>query len=270
MRIQTTHGARMVRLSCRPRRDSDGTVLEYFVALEDVTERRRLEAAREEARRAHADLVRRMLTLQEAERRRIGRDIHDDLAQQVTALRMKLEWLSGLTPSDGELRGAVATVQEAAERVDQHIDFLLRDLRPAGLDELGLVGVLRDTVADWSATFGVPAEFHTSGLDGVRFPPEVEMHAYRIAQEALNNVHKHAAATSVRVVLERKQGPDVPRASKTTASACWRRRRIRCRPGARRGLGLLGMRERAAVIGGDLDVTSKPGKGTKVMLLLPA
>src|SRR6185436_4912321 len=138
----------------------------------------------------HADLVRRMLTLQEAERQRIGRDIHDDLAQQVTALRMKLEWLSGLTPSDGELRGAVATVQEAAQRVDQHIDFLLRDLRPAGLDELGLIGVLRDTVADWSATFGVPAEFRTNGLDGVRFAPEVEMHAYRIAQEALNNVHK--------------------------------------------------------------------------------
>jgi two-component system, NarL family, sensor histidine kinase UhpB len=210
-----------------------------------------------------------MLTLQEAERRRIGRDIHDDLAQQVTALRMKLEWLSGLTPSDGELRGAVATVQEAAERVDQHIDFLLRDLRPAGLDELGLVGVLRDTVADWSATFGVAAEFQTSGLDGVRFPPDVEMHAYRIAQEALNNVHKHAAATSVRVVLERKQG---------RTSLCVEDDGIGLLAsaadplpaGARRGLGLLGMRERAAVIGGDLDVTSKPGKGTKVMLQLPA
>ena len=175
----------------------------------DVTERRRLEAAREEARREHMELVRRVLTLQEAERRRIARDIHDDLGQQVTALRLKLEWLAARPAEDEELDSRVHAVQEAAERVDQHIDFLLRDLRPAGLDELGLLAVLRQTVADWSATFGIAATFRAVGVDAGRLPHEVETQAFRIVQEALNNVHKHAAATQVKVALERRRGRTV-------------------------------------------------------------
>jgi PAS domain S-box-containing protein len=268
VRLHTDRGDRVVRLSCRPRRDSAGTVLEYRLALEDVTERRRLESAREDARRAHADLVRRMLTLQEAERQRIARDIHDDLGQQVTALRLKLEWLAGALGTHADLPGAVASVQDAARKVDQHIDFLLKDLRPAGLDELGLLTVLRQAVADWSATFGIAARFRSSGLEGVRLPRDVETQAFRIVQEALNNVHKHAAATSVEVSLERRQertvltveddGIGVLASSSGPPPG-----------GGRRGLGLLGMRERASVIGGELDITSMPGRGTKVTLRLP-
>jgi signal transduction histidine kinase len=128
--------------------------------------------------------------------------------------------------------------------------------------------VLRQAVSDWSATFGIPAKLRTSGLEGVRFPRDVETQAFRIVQEALNNVHKHAAATSVEVVLERKQGRTVlcveddgigllASASTQPAGA------------GRRGLGLLGMRERATIIGGDLDVVSMPGRGTRVTLRLP-
>jgi PAS domain S-box-containing protein len=266
LRINTSHGERMIRLTCRARRGADGALIEYLVALEDVTERRRLEAAREEARRSHADLVRRMLTLQEAERRRLAQDIHDDLGQQVTGLRLKLEWLAGLLAPNAEFRDALVPVQEAARRVDQHIDFLLRDLRPAGLDELGLVAVLRQTVRDWSATFGIQAEFRTSGLDAARFPREVETQAFRIVQESLNNVHKHAGATSVEVTLERKQGRTclciADNGVGLLASSM-------ADDSGRRGLGLLGMRERATVIGGELDISSVPGGGTKVMLLLP-
>jgi PAS domain S-box-containing protein len=268
LRVHTAHGERVVRLTCRPRCDPAGALMEYLVALDDVTERRRLESAREDARRAHADLVRRMLTLQEAERRRIARDIHDDLGQQVTGLRLKLEWLASALGTHADLPAAVASVQEAARKVDQHIDFLLKDLRPAGLDELGLVTVLRQAVADWSATFGIAARLRTSGLDGVRFPRDVETQAFRIVQEALNNVHRHAAATAVEVVLERKQGRTVLCVQDDgiglLASS------VGTPPGGgRRGLGLLGMRERATVIGGELDVTSMPGRGTKVTLLFP-
>lgn len=261
-------GARVVRFTCRPRSGPDKVLTEYFMALDDVTERRRLEGAREEARRAHAELVRRMLTLQESERHRIARDIHDDLGQQVTALRLTLEWLAGALVTHPDPLGAVAVVQEAALKVDQHIDFLLRDLRPTGLDELGLVAVLRQAVADWEATFGIATTFRTSGLDGVRFPREVETQAFRIVQEALNNVHKHAAAGSVDVVLERKQGRTVLCVHDDGVGVL-QSARDAARGGTRRGLGLLGMRERAALIGGELDISSVPGQGTKVTVQLP-
>ena len=166
------------------------------------------------------ELVRRVLTLQEAERRRIARDIHDDLGEQVTALRLKLEWLAARSAEDEELGGRVRAVQEAAERVDQHIDFLLRDLRPAGLEELGLLAVLRQTVADWSATFGITATFRAVGVDAGRPPHEIETQAFRIVQEALNNVHKHAAATQVKVALERRRGRTILTVA-TTASGWW-------------------------------------------------
>jgi PAS domain S-box-containing protein len=269
LRFKTPRGERLVRLTCRVRRQWNGDVKEYLLGLEDVTERRRLEGAREEAQRAHADLVRRMLTVQEAERRRIAQDIHDDLGQQMTALRLRLEWLASVLAPHGDLRGALAPVQESAKKVDQHIDFLLRDLRPAGLEELGLVTVLRQTVADWSATFGVEASYRTSGLEDTRFAREVETQIFRIVQEALNNVHKHAAATAVDVVLERsRQGPTVLRVEDNGVGVL-QSSATPAPGGERRGLGLLGMRERATLIGGTLDISSVPGHGTKVTLLLP-
>jgi PAS domain S-box-containing protein len=270
VRLASPRGAHVVQLTCRPRVDDRGQLVELFMSILDVTERRRLEAARDEARLEHIELVQRMFALQEAERRRLAQDIHDDLGQQVTALRLKLEWLAGAAGDAPDLRSRIASVRDAAERVDQHIDFLLRDLRPAGLDELGLTSVLRQSIADWSATFGVAATFRTSGLDAARLPGDAEVQVFRIVQEALNNVHKHAAATEVRVVLERRQGRTrltvadngiglVASSSKAPAATA----------GGRRGLGLLGMRERATLIGGELEVTSTPGRGTTVTLVVP-
>jgi PAS domain S-box-containing protein len=267
LRLASARGERVVQLTCSPRRDTADAAVEYFVSLIDVTERRRLEEAREDARREHAELVRRMFMAQEAERRRIAQDIHDDLGQQVTALRLKLAWLGGLLETQPTLREHVDVVREAAARVDQHVDFLLRDLRPAGLDDFGLIVTLRQNVEDWSAAFGVPATFAANGLEAMRFDQEVETHAFRIAQEALNNVHKHAAATHVRVAFEQRQH----RVSMTIADDGIGLVASSSVPrDTRRGLGLLGMRERAALIGGELAITAVPGAGTSVTLVLPA
>jgi PAS domain S-box-containing protein len=263
--ITTVRGEHVVQLTCSPRVSHPGVAHELFLSIVDVTERRRLEAAREQARREHVALVRRMLTLQEQERQRIARDIHDDLGQQVTALRLKLAWLAGVAKGHPSMQAGVGIVQEAAIRIDRHIDFLMRALRPAGLDDLGLVSALEQMVQDWGTTFGIAAEFRSSGLDGWRLAPDAEAHVYRIAQEALNNVHKHAEASRVTVTLERRgersvllvedDGVGINTAMPASTG--------------RRGLGLLGMHERATLAGGTLDVTSQPGSGTRVILELP-
>jgi PAS domain S-box-containing protein len=263
--LQTPAGRRMIQITCRPRASRGSRASEFFAALVDVTLRRRLEAEREAARRQNTDLVRQMMSLQEHERRRIARDIHDDLGQQITGLRLKLEWLAGIVAGDPPLRASVEGVQQVAERLDRHVDFLLRHLRPAGLDDVGLVAALEQTVQKWSETFGIPAEFHAAGDNGERLPADTEGHLYRIVQEALNNVHKHAAARQVVVSLERSGA----RTSLMIRDDGTGIDGSAAESDGRRGLGLIGMRERAGLIGARFEILSLPGRGTTVFVELP-
>ena len=262
--LNTAAGLRTVQLTCRPRAGARPQAEVLFVTLVDVTEQRQLEADREALRRRHAELVRQTLSAVERERQRIARDVHDELGQQVSGLRLKLDWLASLVADDPELRGPVATVQAAAAGVDRHVDYLLRELRPAGLDVLGLVRALEQAVREWGATFGVAAQFSASGFDGERLPPEAEAHVYRIVQEALNNVHKHAAARHVEVRIERRAKETVLTIADDGVgfNAATPHRE------GRRGLGLLGMRERATLIGAQLHVTSRPGRGTTIVVAI--
>jgi signal transduction histidine kinase len=262
--LETVRGVRIVRLTGRPRSSGGDRAQLLLTTMVDVTDQRHLEAEREEARLHHAELVRRTLSAVEHERQRIARDIHDDVGQQITALRMKLDWFVSLVRDNEGLSGPLKTVQAAVAGVDRHIDFLLRELRPAGLDDLGLVSALTQAIREWSETFGVRAEFRSSGLDGQRLPSPIETHAYRIVQEALNNVHKHAAARNVLVRLERRGLETV---LTVTDDGVGFDADMSARHDGRRGLGLLGMRERAALIGGELHLTSKRGRGTTVVVV---
>jgi signal transduction histidine kinase len=254
-----------VQLTCRPRGSQTAPAQLLLTTIIDVTEQRRLEAEHEQARGQHAELVRQMLSILEAERQRLARDIHDDLGQQVTGLRLKLDWLASLVAKDETLRAPVSIVQTAAAVVDRHIDYLLRQMRPAGLDELGLVAALQGAVQQWSQTFGVKAEFRSLGT-ARRHSPDTETHLYRIVQEALNNVHKHAAARSVMVRLERRPADSVLTVADDGNGFDLRENGS----GSRRGLGLLGMRERATLIGGEMTVHSQPGRGTTIVVRLNA
>jgi signal transduction histidine kinase len=157
----------------------------------------------------------------------------------------------------------VADAQWTAEQLDRQLDFFVGDLRPAALDDLGLETALSQFVREWSQNFGIRAEFHAAGLNG-RMDREVETHLYRISQEALNNVYKHADAQSVAVLLERRDSQLVliieddgtgfqPERSDTK----------------HKGLGLVGMQERAALIGGLMEIETAPGQGTAVYLQVP-
>jgi two-component system, chemotaxis family, CheB/CheR fusion protein len=213
------------------------------------------------------EMLKRLVDAQEDERRRIARDLHDQLGQQLTGLRLKLEGLKTKYQAEPAMIKAIDDTQKQAQKIDKDISFLAWELRPTALDSLGLRNALANYVVEWSKTHGIAAEFHTGRARRRRLVPETEVNLYRIVQEALNNVLKHAKASKVDVLLEfnRRQvslivedngiGFDPKAKSKITRKG--------------KGLGLVGMRERANLLGGNLEVESAPGKGTTIIVRVP-
>jgi two-component system CheB/CheR fusion protein len=227
---------------------------------EEVDVRRRVEQER-------LELMRRIVTTQEDERRRISRELHDQLGQSLTALRLKLEGLKEEAGKRAKLQRKIGELVEVAQRLDADVDFLAWELRPTALDDLGLIVALSNYAQEWAKHYGVAVNFHSAGFGGARLAPLVEINLYRIAQEALNNVAKHAGATSVGLLLERRDDnvvlivEDDGRGfdpEQLTDSASKHR------------MGLIGMRERAALVGGTVEVESAPGEGTTIFVRTPA
>jgi PAS domain S-box-containing protein len=225
--------------------------------LDEVKERAAAEAQVRE-------LLRRLVNVQEEERRRIARDIHDQMGQQMTALRMSLESLRAGFGGGGELAGRYAGALSLAEELDRSVDFLTWELRPASLDHLGLPASLANLVKGWSERFHVSAEFHPSGVGDLRLPPDAEINLYRLAQEALHNVYKHARATGVGVFFERRGGQAVLIVEDDGCGFD-----LGEAPAGGDGMGLTGMRERATLVGGELEVESAPGGGTTIYVRVP-
>jgi PAS domain S-box-containing protein len=281
-----------------PLRDREGTFTGYVKIARDLTERKQYEDALQSAhndlelrveertrelasantalgqevdeRRAGEErvkgLLKRLVTIQEDERRRIARDLHDHLGQQMTALRLNLESLKTRPDATGELRERVEQTDRIAERLDADVEFLAWELRPAGLDDIGLPGTLSKFLREWSRHYGIAAEFHVSGLDHQRLGTEIETSLYRIAQEALNNIYKHARAGRADVLLERRDHQVIliiedDGVGFDPLAAVQR--------GGDRGLGVIGMHERAALAGGTLDIESETGSGTTIFVRVP-
>jgi PAS domain S-box-containing protein len=219
-------------------------------------------ADRRQAETARARLLRRLVVAQEDERRRLARDLHDGLGQRLTTLRLALE---ALAASPGAAAGQPTGIAHALEmlgRIDQDVDFIAWELRPAALDDIGLASVLDTYVKEWSRHAGVPAVFHARPGNLQRFAPEVEASIYRIAQEGLNNVAKHARARSVNVLLELR-GEALALVVEDDG--------IGFQPLARGEtmMGLAGMRERALAVGGTVELEPTPGGGTTVLACIP-
>jgi len=210
------------------------------------------------------EMLQKLVGAQEDERKRIARDLHDELGQLLTALRLKLESVRQLCEDD-ELCGKIDETQVIAKHLDAGIDFLAWELRPAALDDLGLRAALAKYVREWSHYAGITAELLGSGIKQARLAPEVETKLYRIAQEALNNVHKHAKAKSVEISLD-KRGSDL---IVLIIADDGRGFDPKNKTNREKGIGLIGMRERAALIGGSLEIESTPGKGTTIFARVP-
>jgi len=295
---QTKDGRHIpISLTVSPIRDAKGVIVGASKVARDITERTRAQEALKRAhdeledrvRRRTAELVEaneslrsevkhrqsveqqraqlfsRLILAQEDERRRIARELHDQLGQQMTALRLTLETLKNLSGESSPVRTQVEALQELARQLDQDIAFRVWELRPAMLEGLGLTAALTEYAGNWSKRFGIRAELHmTRPIDG-RLPSQIETTIYRFAQEALNNVVKHAQADRVDIILEHTH---------EHVSLIVEDNGIGFNPSeaeaAIEGFGLIGMRERAVLAGADFQIESAPGDGTTVILRVPA
>jgi signal transduction histidine kinase len=230
--------------------------------LKDSNESLRLEGREiSESERARGKLLHQIISAQEEERKRISRNIHDHLGQQLTALRLLLSSIKEQSSPSSQLDKAYSI----AERIDAEIDFLAWELRPTVLDDLGLVKAFENSVNEWSHYLQIPVEFHTTGLKGKRLSPETEINLYRIVQEALNNVSKHAAASHVSVLLE-TQDNNVVLIIEDDGNGF---EPIEYERLNETGLGLLGIKERALLVGGSAEIESTVGSGTTVYVRIP-
>jgi len=207
-----------------------------------------------------------IIRAQEEERKRIAREIHDGPAQMMANIVMRAEFCLKLLELDPlKLKEELASLRELVRQSLQDVRKIIFDLRPMVLDDLGLVAALKRYLADFKEQYGVAAEFVFFGQDR-RLPVSTEVTLFRIAQECLNNVRKHAAARSVLVKMEFMQqrvnllvkddgkGFDLAEVNNHTPLG---------------GYGLINIRERAQLLGGFVQINAAPGRGTAVYVSVP-
>lgn len=211
--------------------------------------------------------ARRIMQAQESERKRIARELHDDTIQSLIALSRRLE---GLVMLEEELSEAAALrirgLWQQTDEMIQRVRQFSQNLRPSLLDDLGLLPTLEELTEDMNRQVGLQAQFLVLGKRR-RLSSEVELTLFRIVQEALSNVRKHAKATEVATTIELSDS--TVRVTIEDNGIGFRAPALSSDLRAEDGLGLIGMHERARLLGGDLVIDSEPGCGTKVVAYVP-
>jgi signal transduction histidine kinase len=210
--------------------------------------------------RIASDSLRRVVEAQELERRRLARELHDETGQALTSILLGLKALEERT-DDPDSRAATEDLRELVVSTLQDVRRLAVELRPSALDDFGLVAALERLAASFAEQTGIAVDFQTALADE-RLPAEVETALYRIVQESLTNVVKHAKARRVSILLARKNG-----AVKAVVEDDGRGFDPAQEPDD--GFGLLGMRERLALLGGRLEVESGRDAGTTIAAEVP-
>ena len=235
----------------------------YTVILRDVTERVRAEEALRRSKEELRELASAANSVREQEKSRIARELHDELAQALTALKMDATWVAErLPPSEKPLAEKLATMQAMLDGTVAATRRIAADLRPLMLDDLGLIPAAEWLVQNFTERTGIHCELAV-GVPDLELAEPYASAVFRILQESLTNVARHAQASRVEVELDRRDGavtlvvrddghgfsPQAPR--KPTS------------------FGLMGLRERAYLLGGEVDIASEPGRGTTVEVSIP-
>jgi len=258
-RLRSQKGAPVpVQLSLNPLRLKTRAVC---LIVSDLSEAKRAEQELRASSEQLRNLAARLLSVRELERTRIAREVHDELGQSLTAVKLDLSWLAGrLSPGNGPLLGRIRSTLQLADSTIQSVRRISTELRPGVLD-LGLAAALDWQAREFQARTGIRCRLRLRDQEVV--PPDVSTVLFRIFQEALTNIARHAGATRAEVVLKkqpdglvlliRDNGRGFDPANSSSSKS----------------LGLLGMRERAAILGGRVDISSAPGKGTRVTAWIP-
>jgi len=222
-----------------------------------LQQRVRLRRTEQEAR----GLGGRLITAHEDERRRIARELHDDLTQRLAGLAIEAASVEGSAGSAAG-RAAAHAIRQGLTDVSEDVHAMSYRLHPSVIEDLGLVEALRTECDRVSRNEGIDVEFDSGGVPD-SLPPDVALCLFRVAQEALHNVSRHASASSVKVSLRRDDG-ELALAVRDDGCGF-----DASREGGRASLGLASMRERARLLGGKLRVESAPGRGTTVRAWVP-
>jgi PAS domain S-box-containing protein len=267
--IEATHGPVPPFEAMNRRRDGSRVPIEvcatpvdvgntryFFAIIRDITDRKKAEAA-------ERGFTRRLLHTLEAERRRVARELHDEVGQAIAAVGVLLHTIErSARPQNGEPHPELAATHATIRQITESVARIVRDYHPAELLGLGLEETLRTHARQFTQRHGLALRLSTTAVDGL-FSDEHALHVYRIVQEALANVARHGHARRVSVQLARH-------GLRVTATV--RDDGVGFDPGngRSRGLGLVTMRERAELIGGALDVRSSPHRGTEIRLTVVA
>ena len=237
-----------------------------FILSIDISERKRASAALEDYAKRLQSMSRQLLEVQEHERRALARELHDTVGQELTAVSLNLSLMSSAIPPllAGKLGSRLEDSQKLLEDTTRHLRNVMAELRPPGLDEFGLLAALKEHAQRVARR----SEFDIT-VEGVEPSPRLSMTVaialFRIVQEALNNIVKHAAATAVTITLQARADAlqltvgDNGNGFDMDNSA----RKIPVRSA---GMGMTTMRERAEAIGAQLRIVSAPGNGTKIII----
>jgi PAS domain S-box-containing protein len=246
----------------------EGRVSERTAELTAANAALRAESAvRAAAEADRRELFGRLSTAQEDERRRIARELHDQMGQLLAGLGLGLKAVEDTTPAESPARPHLTRLRQLVDLISREAHQIALELRPTVLDDMGLSAALASYAETWSGRSGIEVAFRGVGPNALRLPAAAETALYRVAQEALTNVLRHARAGRVSLILQCSSDRAVMVVEDDGVG--FEVKPVTTFANAGGHLGLLGMQERMALVGGTLTVESPPGQGTTVIASVP-
>ncbi|MEQ1677311.1 MAG: sensor histidine kinase, partial [Chitinophagaceae bacterium] len=229
----------------------------------DFTERVKAQEQIKETTRKLRQLTAHLQSIREEERKRIGREIHDELGQQLTAIKMDVSWIDKKLPADaGLVKSKLKNIIGLLDGSNQSLRRILSELRPGMLDERGLIEAIEWLGRQFTENTGVLVEFKSTETE-IKLPEPLAICIFRVYQEALTNVMRYAGASKVRTSFSFKD--DIIRVTIDDDGHGFDPAVIQ----SKQTFGILGMKERVASLNGMLKLESTPGKGTRIAIHIP-